>query len=515
MSAETILEYAGDDAFLMVHRDVTDRKRVQEALHHSEYKYRELVENANDVVFTVDAAGYCLSMNRMGQFISGFVAEDPRGTHFSALVVPEQADQASRQLRRVLAGEASPAFELEVVSREGTRATLEVNVRPIYDRDLVVAAQGIARDVTERKRLEEQLRQAQKMEAVGRLAGGIAHDFNNLLTAILGYSELLLERARRDDPRARGRRGDPARRRARRGADAAAAGVQPAAGRCSRACSTSTRVVARLEQMLRAPDRRAHRARRSRRRRPAAGRGRPRPARAGAAEPGRQRARRDAGGRTLPIETTQRTRREERLEDAAPSCRRPCRRRCRVTATRRSRRPARRRAPRRLRVELDVARSRSVSVRRRGIASRALTARLTSTCSSWPGSALTRPSSARADRRRARCPRRSGAAACCRMSRDDVVEVERPAAAATCWRLNASSCRVSAARALGRVRISSTSLAHADRRVGRAASSSELAVAEDDRQQVVEVVRDAAGELADRLHLLRLAQLLLERAGAR
>ena len=94
----------------------------------------------------------------------------------------------------------------------------------------VVGVTSIARDLSERDRLENELRQAQKMEAVGRLATGIAHDFNNLITVLLGYSDELIEEAPPDTHAARRRGRSAARRRSRVGADAAAAGLQPPPG---------------------------------------------------------------------------------------------------------------------------------------------------------------------------------------------------------------------------------------------------------------------------------------------
>jgi PAS domain S-box-containing protein len=150
----------------------------------------QVVEHAHDIVFTVDRDGYCLSMNRAGQLISGFVAETSQGIHWTQLVVPEHRQTASARLAAVLAGEAVSRFEIDIQNRDRQRLTLELDVHPIHGQSTIVGAQGIARDVTVRKKLEAQLLQAQKMEAVGRLAGGVAHDFNNILTVIMSSAEL-------------------------------------------------------------------------------------------------------------------------------------------------------------------------------------------------------------------------------------------------------------------------------------------------------------------------------------
>jgi two-component system, cell cycle sensor histidine kinase and response regulator CckA len=178
-------------AAIGIARDMTREMATEEALRRTEMRYRAVVENTNDIIFTVDREGHCLSMNRAGRTLTGYVAEDARGIHLSQLVAPHHVGFARQQLERVLAGEDVPAFELAITNRDGCLLTLELAVHALPGENGPSGVQGIARDITARKELEDQLRQAQKMEALGRLAGGIAHDFNNLLTAIAGYSALV------------------------------------------------------------------------------------------------------------------------------------------------------------------------------------------------------------------------------------------------------------------------------------------------------------------------------------
>lgn len=183
-----------------VNTEITERKQAEQSLRESEERYRDLVENAHDIIYSQDLDGRYTSMNRAGTQITGYSRQEVLTLDLERTVAPEFIGKVREMLGKKLAGEKVTAYEMDLIAKDGHRITVEANTKLVFHDGVPVGVQGIARDVTERKLLEAQLRQAQKMEAIGRLAGGVAHDFNNLLTAINGYSGLALQRIDSDHP---------------------------------------------------------------------------------------------------------------------------------------------------------------------------------------------------------------------------------------------------------------------------------------------------------------------------
>ena len=310
------LIFAKRRAQLVLALDITVRKKAEAALRESEEAYRDLVENARDLIYSHDLRGNYTSSNKASQDLTGYSKEEALKINLTQTVAPEYIDKAREMLARKLAGETVTAYELILIAKDGRRVPVEVNSRLVFKDGIPIGIQGIARDISERKRaeaelnrlaaaveqtaesivitdpdgnieyvnpaferitgylreevlgqnprllksgktdpavyrdlwqkisqgevwvgqlinrkkdgtlfteratisavlddsgkitqyiaakqdtthetqLEDQLRQAQKMEAIGQLAGGVAHDFNNLLTAINGYTSLALQK---------------------------------------------------------------------------------------------------------------------------------------------------------------------------------------------------------------------------------------------------------------------------------------------------------------------------------
>jgi len=178
-----------------------ERKRAEEALRQSEEKYRTIVENIQDGYLEVDLAGNFTFVNDAQCRNLGYTREELIGMNNRQYTDETTARKLYQTFNGVYrTGEPVKVLDLEVIRKDGTKTFNEISVSLIRDSEgKPIGFRAIARDVTERKRaeeerlaLQEQLRQSQKMEAIGKLAGGVAHDFNNLLTVIHGYSELIL-----------------------------------------------------------------------------------------------------------------------------------------------------------------------------------------------------------------------------------------------------------------------------------------------------------------------------------
>jgi two-component system, cell cycle sensor histidine kinase and response regulator CckA len=186
--------------------DITERKSAEEALRASEFKYRTLFDSSSDSIIIFAFDGRILDVNHMASGSLGFTREALLGMTLSDLILPVLPDGVTAMVRKIIEN-GHETFEAFLATRGGGMVPVEVSSR-VIEYEGLQAVLSIARDVTERHRaeeekrkLEDQLIQAQKMEAVGQLAGGVAHDFNNLLTPILGYSEVILENMHPGDPR--------------------------------------------------------------------------------------------------------------------------------------------------------------------------------------------------------------------------------------------------------------------------------------------------------------------------
>ena len=183
--------------------DITERRTSELALRQSEERYRELFENAPDIIYTQDLTGNITSANKAGEDLSGYTCEELSHMNLAGMVAPEHLQNIQEEVQRTLAGEKRPPVEIEILTKNGRRMTIEASSQRMLEDGKPVGIHTFGRDITEHKRLEAQFYQSQKMEAIGRLAGGIAHDFNNLLNVILGYSGFLLDVVGSSEPQRR------------------------------------------------------------------------------------------------------------------------------------------------------------------------------------------------------------------------------------------------------------------------------------------------------------------------
>jgi PAS domain S-box-containing protein len=191
-------------------RDISDRKRIEEELRRAneelhrrtaeqigEYRSRlaSIIDSSEDAIIGKGLDGTITSWNKGAERIYGYAPEEVVGKHISILVPDDRPDEIPGILRKIARGESTEHYESVRMTKDGRRLNVSITVSPLRDAaGEIVGASAIARDITAQRRVEDQLRQSQKMEAIGRLAGGVAHDFNNVLGIINACTEFLRDR---------------------------------------------------------------------------------------------------------------------------------------------------------------------------------------------------------------------------------------------------------------------------------------------------------------------------------
>lgn len=163
--------------------DTTERNEARE-------RYSLVVEAASDVICTFSDKGAITSVNSAFEKLYGWRSEEVIGKEFSGFVHPEDRCCSSKLHAQVMKGEKPPIFEQRMIHSDGSYRKTQFSLSPLSLDGRITGVLSIARDVTEREKMERELQRVQKLESIGLLAGGIAHDFNNILSGIMGNISL-------------------------------------------------------------------------------------------------------------------------------------------------------------------------------------------------------------------------------------------------------------------------------------------------------------------------------------
>jgi PAS domain S-box-containing protein len=198
----TRIEYGGKPSVLSSIRDSTERKKAEEALRGSEEKFRSVAETASDAIITINGKGNIVLWNQAAETIFGYPAQEVIGKPLAVIMPQRFQDIHEKATKRVVStGEkklAGKTIEVSALRKDGSEFPLELAVA-VWKSGEEIYSTAIARDISERRKVEQQLHQAGRLAAVGELAAGVAHELNNPLTAIKGFAQFLTARKDLDE----------------------------------------------------------------------------------------------------------------------------------------------------------------------------------------------------------------------------------------------------------------------------------------------------------------------------
>ncbi|HLP46887.1 MAG TPA: PAS domain S-box protein [Candidatus Kapabacteria bacterium] len=186
-------------ALTVMYRISLEESQRRAELIEKEERYRLLIENICEAIFTTDLSGYLTYVSPPAERMSKYKMEELVGRHFSSFIHPDDLAEVKKTIKKLYTG-ISETVEFRFIDKDNKLLCVRVSGRLIKKNGKPIAITGLVTDITEKKKMEDQLHQAQKMESVGRLAGAIAHDFNNFITAIMGYCRMLAADIPGDQP---------------------------------------------------------------------------------------------------------------------------------------------------------------------------------------------------------------------------------------------------------------------------------------------------------------------------
>ena len=190
------ITWRGKPAVQAVGRDTTARRLAERQAREAEARLAAIVTSSSDAIVGKTLEGVVTTWNAAAERVFGYTAEEMIGQPIFRLIPPEHHEAEQLLLARLRRGGAAEFSETQRIRKDGTRIWISLSVSPVLDHTgAIIGAASIKRDITERRRLDERLRSAQRLQAVGQLAGGIAHEANNQMSVVLGGTHFLLHRS--------------------------------------------------------------------------------------------------------------------------------------------------------------------------------------------------------------------------------------------------------------------------------------------------------------------------------